>query len=251
LTEPTDSQTRKLDRLLDDERTERDERRGIEVTQGTLLAGLLVVIGLVVGATTRVDIGGHLVATLFLFASIVWGVTALAILAWGFVPLDPRAAAGTKTAAGSKRPIRERARDLRNYLWLTEQPPNPGATSIAALAETDPVLAIGVQTNIVEAIRNQNWKRLALLGRATRMLLSMTICLIAAVLVLVLSGGKLTNASKLVGPRGPAGHIGTPGSPGSPGPPGATGRRGRPGRQGRAGDPGPQGPRGLPGLPGS
>jgi hypothetical protein len=240
--QPTSSQIRELDRLLDAETRERDERRGIESTQGGLLAALLVAIGLAGGAATQVNIQASPASELLLAASAILSIIALGLLVLGFKPLYFTKLRG----ANSKTPQRSRL-----HRWL--RPTTSSAwIDIAALGESAPADAIDKQRRIVQLVEGQNLSRLKLLAWATRLLWLITLFVVIAVAFLILHvGGNITNTSASTGTPGRPGRQGQPGvagpqgGRGAPGPAGRQGLPGPPGRQGRPGVSGPPGPQGL------
>ena len=216
------SADREFDRLLDAETRERDERRGIEASQSSLLAAFLVALGLVGAAATQVNIKSSAPAEAFLALAAGLSIVSVFLLA----------------------------------LFFRRQKGRLDTVAIIEQAETDATKAIEAQKDRVTNIQTQNIKRLWALRWATIALgATVSAAVIGAALLVI--GGNVQNASTAVGPAGPpgaqgkAGVSGPPGRRGEPGPPGRRGVAGVTGRQGRAGQSGPRGRQGLPGPPGS
>jgi Collagen triple helix repeat (20 copies) len=213
------SADREFDRLLDAETRERDERRGIEASQSSLLAAFLVALGLVGAAATQVNIKSSAPAEAFLGLAAGLSIVSVFLLALFF----------------------QRQKGGLDTVGIIEQ------------AETDATKAIEAQKDRVTNIQGQNIKRLWALRWATIALgATVSAAVIGAALLVI--GGKIQNASTAVGPPGAQGKPGVSGPPGrrgEPGPPGRRGVAGVTGRQGRAGQSGPRGRQGIPGPPGS
>lgn len=253
---PTVAQNQELDRLLDSEQRERDERRGLEATQGTLLAAFLVALGLVGAAGTQVNITSSLGAEILLLLSVILSILAVWFLAVGFLPTRSLPV-GFDPAQGRNRVVRSLPTWLKGIIWsLSVHAIRPGGRDVPDLAETAPLAAIRRQRQLVQDVERENWRRLVLLRRAT-LALAATVLFLVVGIGLLLSQSNIKTASTAAGRPGPPGRQGNPGSPGPPGvrgqagPAGSRGPQGPLGRQGNPGVSGPPGPRGRPGPPGA
>lgn len=250
------SQTRELDRLLDAEQQERDDRRGIEVREASVLTAFILTLTILGAAATQVNIRKSLGGDVFAAISILVSLAALLLLTRGFFPFPSTDDEKREMKSGSRREQIER--------WF-EGLRKKDVADVARLAETDPAEAIERQRTRVQGIRDGNERRLTNLRIATALLIAALVALVLGVIGLVWTG-QLTNAaapSGTTGPAGPRGYPGPPGrqgNPGAPGPLGSGGVAGPGGRQGQAGPPGrqgnpglsgPRGPQGLPGPPGA
>lgn len=182
---------------------------------------MLVVVGLIGGGATQVNIGSNVPAEALIGLAAFLSIACVFLLGFFF-------------------------RRQRGSL---------DAVAIIDLAEKDPDQATAEQKQRVQNIQTQNIRRLRFLGIATKGLGVAVVAVVVGVALLV-SSGKIENASTAVGAPGPSGPQGKPGVSGpagrrgEPGMPGKQGPAGRAGRQGNAGRSGPPGPQGLPGPPG-
>jgi hypothetical protein len=164
------SADREFDRLLDAETRERDERRGIEASQSSLLAAFLVALGLVGAAATQVNIKSSAPAEAFLGLAAGLSIVSVFLLALFF----------------------RRQKGRLDTVGIIEQ------------AETDAAKAIEEQKDRVTNIQTQNIKRLWALRWATIALgATVTAAVIGAALLVI--GGNVQNASTAVGTAGPPG----------------------------------------------
>jgi hypothetical protein len=199
---PTNAQIRHVDRLLSEEHAEREERRGIEVRQTALLGTMLVVLGLIGGAATQINIKSSLEAEIVLGLSVSTTAGAFVVLIFGFRPLK-----------------------------------STSPRHLARLAETDPDYAIAGQQDYLDELSGQNVSRLAILERTGRMLAAAVVLFIFGVTVLLLESKiSLVSSNSSTVTRG---YPGPPGVQGLPGPHGRQGPPGVPGARGPRGFPGP------------
>lgn len=221
---PTPSQVRQFGRLLEDEAAEREERRGLEVRQTSLLGAMLVVFGFVAAAATQINLKWTAVTVEALAPSALAVFTAIVLLVFLFPPF--------KAARVPKH--------------------------LVQIAERDPSRAIATQQKYVDSLAEHNFKRLKVLAYASVLLVVAMVALVGGVAVLLSTSDNIAPASSSGGARGPRGYPGPSGRQGLPGPPGKQGPagagaprgpRGYPGPPGRTGDAGPPGPPSP--LPGS
>lgn len=218
-----------LDRLLDEDRVEREERRGLEARAGTLLGALVVALGVV--ATTAARIGEADPAPWLIVALIVGAVTVVASILQLTYALAARSSDRPKGDA--------------------DQEP------VSLIADGNIDEAIDLMRRHVMAVANGNRKLLRRLRIANYLLVPAT-----AYLGLAFGGlmfladaedrpgcgacppASESNEGGASGPPGPAGPAGQPGPRGSQGEPGPAGPQGQPGESGPRGRRGPQGPPG-------
>jgi hypothetical protein len=212
---PTPSEIRQFGRLLEEEAAEREERRGLEARQTSLLGSMLVVFGFVAAAATQINLKWTPVTVEALAPSALAVIAAIASLVLLFPPFQ-----------------------------ATGAPEHP-----VQLAERDPTLAITGQQKYVDALVDYNFRRLRVLAWASRLLVAAMVALVLGVVLLLSASDNIAPASSSGGLRGPRGYPGPPGRQGLPGPPGRQGSAGAGGPRGPRGYPGPPGQTGYPGMP--
>jgi hypothetical protein len=166
---PTEPETRELDRLIDAEERDRDERRGIEDRATALIAASMVALGLVLNAATQLAIG----------SGGVWGALGLISLALSSLAL---------VFALGLLAVR-----FGPQFYI----PDPGKRDIPSMAEESPQEAISEARSFVNGLRERNKKKLRALQRVIR-------ALALAVVFLVVGGASLLIGSKISTP--PTGH---------------------------------------------
>jgi hypothetical protein len=187
---------RELGYLLDQEKEERAERRGLEQRAGTLIAALLVAfpVAATVAKEAKVSDGLQAVGLILLAGALLGAVVQASLVT--------AALSAPKRAPNVIRDARDRVR--------------------TALAEGHVDGAIQAQTTIVTTMRTDNGNMVRDVRDATK-LLPATLLGVLIGLALIIAGSD--------GPKpGPPGPRGTPGPPGKSGPRGAPGPRGPRGR---------------------
>jgi hypothetical protein len=213
---PTPSEIRQFGRLLEEEAAEREERRGLEARQTSLLGAMLVVFGFVAAAATQINLKWTPVTVEALTPSAAAVLLAIACLVLLFPPFQAAGASG----------------------------------NVVQLAESDPPRAIAEQQSYVNDLVKYNFRRLKVLAWASRLLVAAMVALVFGVVLLLSASDNIAPASSSTGLRGPRGYPGPPGRQGLPGPPGKQGPAGVGGPRGPRGYPGPPGQTGYPGPPG-
>jgi hypothetical protein len=226
--------TRQADftQLLDFERIERDERRGLEARQTALLGSTVVAVGIIAAAATQVSITLTPITKLLLGASGVCLVIAFFMLIVGFLPWrNVKARPGPGWALKYARSI-----------WSRESQEQPllGSPTRGALLR---------HATRVESLRRSTKFRLGVLYAAS-VLLALAVLLLGFGVAILLADSKISPASSQSGTRGPQGNPGPPGRQGEPGPSGPQGAPGKSGPHGPRGFAGPPGRQGQPGPPG-
>ena len=102
------SQTRELDRLLDAEQQERDDRRGIEVREASVLTAFILTLTILGAAATQVNIRKSLGGDVFAAISILVSLAALLLLTRGFFPFPSTDDEKREMKSGSRREQIER-----------------------------------------------------------------------------------------------------------------------------------------------
>jgi lipopolysaccharide export LptBFGC system permease protein LptF len=147
--EPTPAQVRQLNRLLDEENRERDERRGLENRMTGLTASSLVVLGLIANAAATGRVKHSIATALLLLAGFLVVLGLVRITGWQKTP--------------------ESFAEWRK----TNGPPLPAddiyPLNMPRLAEDDPQSALEEQLRIIQFLREQNKRRLRYLHRASQM----------------------------------------------------------------------------------
>jgi hypothetical protein len=227
----TDSEQRILDLAYDQEKLERDERRGLEVRAATLTGSLFVLITLLTTAAAKID-----------FAKApTWITIAMAILP-------------TYTALF----IAFMAFRLARATSDVRKPDDEEDVLPRRTERTDPVLALEQQDTKVKRIIEGNRSLLGIIRLGSLGLGVLAIYAALALSLAMLTGSFESSDSSTTpaaqGPAGPAGPRGRQGDAGPAGVQGVAGPRGVAGTPGRAGPRGPRGrsgPAGPPGVPGS
>lgn len=212
---PTTSEIRQFGRLLEEEAAEREERRGLEVRQTSLLGAMLVVFGFVAAAATQINLKWTAVTGETLGPSVLLILLAIACLVFLF-----------RTFKKTRVP-----------------------KHLVEVAEYDPTRAITEQQKYVDELAAHNFKRLKVLAWASWLLVGAMVALVIGVAVLLSASDNIAPTSSSGGLRGPRGYPGPPGRQGLPGPPGKQGSAGAGGPRGPRGYPGPPGRTGAPGPP--
>jgi hypothetical protein len=219
-----------FDRLREEERLERDERRGLEARAGTLLGALVVALGVVATAASRI---GELDPKPWLSGMLTVG-------------------AGTVVAAILQLTYALAARPSDRPDAAEDQEP------VSVVANRDGDAATELMRDQVKAVAAGNRRLLRRLRFANLLLAPAALYLASAFVGLMFLADESDRASCSVcqaprngggseGPPGPRGPAGEPGPRGARGEPGPAGARGEPGDAGPRGRRGPQGPPGPPG----
>jgi hypothetical protein len=223
----SDALRRQLDLAYEQERVEREERRGLETRGATITAALLVLI--TAGATLATSVDYDAISPIG--RAVLLGLPVLVAVALGSVAFALGKATSDVGDAG-------------------------GSDTLARVTErANPSLALEQQDDKNARIVNGNRLLLHRLRWASRLLAACVIYAALAIGVVVREGALKSNADaptdRSGGPAGPRGAPGPPGRQGQPGPSGREGDPGRSGPHGPRGRPGPPGPQGQPGPPGA
>jgi Collagen triple helix repeat (20 copies) len=217
-------------RLLEMERVERDERRGVEDRQTALLGSTIVAVGVIGAAATQVSIALTLVTKALLIASGALLVLAFACLVLGFLP--------------RRKELQAIPRYRRIFLYVR---------SLIRVPPDEPLLvpwigrtSIADKTSDIVFMRHSTRLRLRVFHIASALLV-LAVTLLGLGVAFLLVESRISPASSQ---RGPRGYPGPPGRTGEAGPAGAQGKPGEAGPNGRRGEPGPPGRKGDPGPPG-
>lgn len=136
--EPTEAQVRQLNRLLDEENRERDERRGLENRMTGLTASSLVALGLIANAAATGHVKNSIATVLLLLAGLLVVLGLLRITGWQ-----------RKPESFAK--------------WRKNQLPHNDdryPLNMPQLAEDNPQSALAEQLLVIRFLREQNKRRL-------------------------------------------------------------------------------------------